>query len=71
MHNGVFYSLTEVVDFYEKGGGNAPNKSPLLEKLQLSTQEKKDLVAFLESLSGDQVIVKAPELPGYPGSDHK
>ena len=71
MHNGVFYSLHEVVDFYDKGGGNAPNKSPLLEKLRLSTQEKKDLVAFLESLSGDQVIVKAPELPGYPGSDHK
>ena len=49
MHNGIFYTLDEVVDFYNKGGGaaNWPNKTPLIKPLGLTDQEKKDLVAFL------------------------
>lgn len=66
MHNGILYTLDEVVDFYDKGGGPGPNKSALVRPLGLSAQEKKDLVAFLEALSMDQpLIVAAPALPPY------
>jgi cytochrome c peroxidase len=66
MHNGIFYTLDEVVEFYDKGGGEGPNKSPLVRMLGLSAQEKKDLVAFLESLSMDSpLLMDAPKLPPY------
>ena len=65
MHNGVFFTLEEVVDFYDQGGGDLPGKSSLLRPLGLSDQEKADLVTFIESLSGPELIVEAPELPDY------
>ena len=65
MHNGVLYTLEDVVDFYDQGGGDDPTKSPLLEPLGLSDQEKDDLVAFLRSLSGSEVRVDPPTLPAY------
>jgi cytochrome c peroxidase len=66
MHNGIFYTLDEVVDFYEKGGGEGAAKSPLIKPLGLSAQEKKDLVAFVESLSMDKpLLMEAPKLPEY------
>ncbi len=64
MHNGVFATLAEVVDFFDRGGGDAPNKSPLLQPLGLSADEKSDLVAFLEALSMDEpLVVATPTLP--------
>ncbi len=53
MHNGILKSLEEVVTFYNVGGGEDRNKSPLLEPLGLNKGEKSDLVAFLLNLSGD------------------
>lgn len=63
MHNGAFLTLEEVVDFYNRGGGRIAEKDGLLRRLHLTATEKAALVAFLESLSGDPVRVKAPELP--------
>lgn len=64
MHNGQFTTLDQVVDFFDRGGGTGPNRSPLLRPLHLSAQEKSDLVAFLESLSMDQpLVVATPQLP--------
>ncbi len=63
MHNGSIATLAEVIDFYDRGGGNDPQKSPLLQPLQLTAEEKRDLQAFLESLSGTSPVVKPPELP--------
>jgi len=65
MHNGIFKSLLEVVEFYSRGGGDHPNKSPLLRPLELSEGERQDLVAFLESLSGDPQVDRPPALPSY------
>lgn len=65
MHSGVFATLDEVVAFYDEGGGEGPNKSPLLEPLGLLAAERADLVAFLESLTGDAPDIEAPELPDY------
>ncbi len=67
MHNGVFYTLDEVVDFYNFGGTQDvfQTKSVQVKPLGLNRDEKRDLVAFLESLSGTQVRVETPDLPDY------
>ncbi len=53
MHDGSLQTLEEVVDFYDKGGIPNKNLDSNMRKLNLSDQEKKDLVAFLKALSGD------------------
>ncbi len=53
MHNGMLATLDDVINFYNRGGGIDPNKDRLLKPLHLSKKQKKDLKAFLLSLSGD------------------
>jgi cytochrome c peroxidase len=65
MHNGVFATLEDVVEFYNRGGGPHPHKSPLLRPLGLTDGEKKTLVEFLKSLAGDPIVVERPALPEY------
>ncbi|MCP4184525.1 MAG: cytochrome-c peroxidase [Hyphomicrobiales bacterium] len=73
MHNGKFFDFEEVVDFYNEGGGEneftdgtlAKAKTALLKPLNLSDEEKEDLVAFLESLSGEELKIETPKLPDY------
>ena len=73
MHNGAFWDLKEVVEFYNQGGGSndftdgtmAKSKSPLIKPLGLSEKEVDDLVAFLEAFSGPELAIKAPKLPAY------
>jgi len=67
MHNGVFSTLEEVVAFYNRGGGEIADKSPLMQPLGLTAQEQADLVAFLESLSSDEppAADASAELPDY------
>ena len=66
MHNGAFASLREVVDFYDRGAGAAPNQPGWLRPLGLSEAEKQDLLAFLDALSMDQpLLIDAPALPPY------
>lgn len=65
MHNGVFATLAQVVDFYDAGGGTSSSKSSLLRPLNLSSAEKADLVAFLEALSMDKPLLHTErKLPG-------
>lgn len=61
MHNGMFKTLDEVIDFYNKGGGAGSELKPL----NLGDSEKRALVAFMESLSGDKVVMEKPTLPAY------
>jgi cytochrome c peroxidase len=63
MHNGAYGTLREVVEMYSRGGDVTDNLDPNIRKLDLSRPEIDDIVAFLESLSGDPVIVAAPQLP--------
>ncbi|MEM9431175.1 MAG: cytochrome c peroxidase [Pseudomonadota bacterium] len=66
MHNGMLETLTDVVAFYNDGGGEnefAANKSELIQPLGLSDAEQADLVAFLESLSGEEILIDYPDLP--------
>ncbi|MTI16013.1 cytochrome-c peroxidase [Rhodobacteraceae bacterium RKSG542] len=68
MHNGMLATLEDVVEFYNQGGGTnefAENKTKLLKPLGLSEEEKADLVNFIKSLSGDEILIDEPELPEY------
>lgn len=62
MHNGIFSTLEEVIDFYDRGGGSDSfgTKSPLLKPLGLTKEEKAALTAFLSSLSGPEVKAEGP-----------
>jgi len=53
MHDGSLKTLDEVVEFYNKGGIQNKNLDANIKPLHLSDQDKKDLVAFLKSLSGE------------------
>ncbi|MHA1538585.1 MAG: cytochrome-c peroxidase [Alphaproteobacteria bacterium] len=52
MHNGMFKTLSQVVAFYNAGGGTDANKDKMLKPLALGKREQADLVAFLEALTG-------------------
>jgi cytochrome c peroxidase len=52
MHNASQATLHDVVKHYEKGGIDRPSRSPLMMPLELSDQERNDLVAFMETLTG-------------------
>ena len=51
MHDGSYVSLEDVIDHYVSGGVKHRNKSPVIQPLKLSAQEKTDLLNFLKSLS--------------------
>jgi cytochrome c peroxidase len=67
LHTGQFTSLETVVSFFSRGGD--PNGYPgenELERLDLSADEKTDLVAFLGALMGtgpEAALLSAPEAP--------
>ena len=63
MHDGVFKTLEEVIDFFDAGGGSNPNLSPLIKPLALSSEEKGDLIEFLKALTGAPLKVTVPKLP--------
>lgn len=56
MHNGVYRTLEEVIDFYDRGGGagigvELPNQTLPPDRLRLTEGEKSDLVAFMRALT--------------------
>lgn len=61
MHDGSIRTLNEVIEHYNRGGlqrcrnakgcGRAPQTHQSIRSLHLTTREKKDLIAFLKSLS--------------------
>lgn len=63
MHDGSLATLEQVVDHYDKGGVDRPSRSDLMKPLGLTTQEKSDLVAFLQTLTSDLTPTAAPVLP--------
>jgi cytochrome c peroxidase len=73
MHDGSVETLAQVIDIYASGGrvipagpnsGDGrvnPFKSPLITGFRISADEKRDLVAFLESLT-DRTFLMNPDL---------
>lgn len=68
MHDGSMATLEDVLDFYAAGGRNItsgpyagdgrahPNKSDLIASIDLSQQDKADLVAFLKTLTDHEFL---------------
>lgn len=64
MHNGVFRTLEEVIDFYDAGGGvgrrfDIANQTLSSDSLKLTPTEKKELISFIRSLN-EQVLFEEP-----------
>ncbi len=52
MHDGSLPTLESVVEFYDGGGRANPGLDREVRRLNLSPRDKKDLVAFLQALTG-------------------
>lgn len=63
MHDGSIPSLEVVIDLYDRGGVPNPYLDPEIKPLNLTSQEKRDLLSFLQSLTGPYPFVAAPQLP--------
>ena len=63
MHDGVFQTLEEVIDFLNKSGETNSHLSPLMKPLNLTSGEKGDVLAFLQALTGEEIPFEFPELP--------
>jgi cytochrome c peroxidase len=63
MHNGCYRTLEQVIDHYDRGGDDHSNLSENIRPLHLSVDEKQDLLAFLETLTGPPHTVAIPRLP--------
>lgn len=65
MHNGVFATLREVIDFYNRGGGaglgfELENQTLPPDPLGLSEQEKKSLESFITALTDTTSYKRLP-----------
>jgi cytochrome c peroxidase len=63
MHNGAYKTLDDVVDHYNKGGVVTDRIDPNMRPLNLTALEKKDLIEFLRTLTGDESSITIPRLP--------
>ncbi len=64
MHDGSQKTLEEVVQWYDKGGHKNESLSDKIKPLNLTEQEKADLVAFMvEGLTGDFPAIQQGRLP--------
>ncbi len=63
MHDGSQKTLEEVVEWYNKGGHPNPHLDPKIKKLDLTDQEKADLVEFMKACTGDFPVVNRDRLP--------
>jgi cytochrome c peroxidase len=69
MHDGSLKTLDEVIDHYDKGGNANPALDKDMKKLNLTAQEKKDVIEFMKALTGERPNFEMPTLP--PGPDGK
>ena len=63
MHDGSLATLEEVIDHYDRGGVTRPSLSDEMRPLGLTTEEKRDLMAFMKALTSDDEPVTYVQLP--------
>ena len=65
MHDGSLQTLEDVIAFYNKGGTPDQWLSKAIRPLDLTAEERSDLVAFMESLTGQVApeVSSPPKLP--------
>lgn len=61
MHDGSLASIEAVIDYYQRGGTDNAAKDRRIAPLQLDQQERRNLAAFLRSLTGEYVVQLARE----------
>lgn len=66
MHDGSLPSLRDVIEWYDRGGSADPGKDPLVRPLRLSEAQKRQLEAFLKSLTSDNAAALAREARTRP-----
>lgn len=64
MHNGVFKTMNEVIDFYDAGGGRGKgltvnNQTLSPDSLHLTKTEKENIIRFIQSLN-EHILFEAP-----------
>jgi cytochrome c peroxidase len=69
MHDGSLPTLADVVRFYDGGGFPNEDLDPLIRPLALSADERADLVAFLDSLTGSNVAALIADARSTPVGD--
>ena len=63
MHDGSLATLRDVVRFYNGGGTKNPFLDPRIRPLHLTEVEQADLVAFLETLTGEDSTISSQSTP--------
>ena len=63
MHDGSIPTLEAVVEHYDQGGIDRPSRSELMRPLGLTAQEKKELVAFMQTLTSELEPTTVPVMP--------
>ena len=63
MHDGSVASLEGVMDHYINGGVERPSRSEMMRPVNLSPQEKADLIAFMKTLTSEMGPTTIPVLP--------
>ncbi|HEX3725102.1 MAG TPA: cytochrome c peroxidase [Pirellulales bacterium] len=63
MHDGGLKTLEEVVEWYAKGGHPNPALSDKIKKLNLTDQDKQDLVEFMKACTGEFPKVARDRIP--------
>lgn len=63
MHDGSQPTLEAVVALYERGGVARPSRDEHIRPLQLSDQDRSDLIAFLQTLTGEAARDPSPIIP--------
>lgn len=64
MHNGQESTLTQVIDFYVRGGDvKRESLSDSIKPFKITNQEKKQIEAFMKTLTGGDKPVEFPILP--------
>lgn len=62
LHDGSAASLEEVIELYDMGGKSKKGLDKLIKPLNLTKQEKFDLISFLGALTGP-VVIERPKIP--------
>ena len=71
MHNGVYQTLEQVLDFYNRGGGaglglEVPHQTLAPDALNLTGNEQQDIIPFMRALTDTSGLTRLPDrLPAF------
>jgi cytochrome c peroxidase len=72
LHDGSAETLEQLIALYEKGGQlNVNNKHPFIKGFKLNSQERRDLISFLLSLSDSSVLKNPAYANPFPEDEKK